>query len=171
MTDIPENCVFRGFMTYRRRMYSISALFEYTDNLCFSHIHGIPTHDVTSFCTLWIYSKFMSFAFYWHTVEWCTLYPFVSHIPIMCVFYIIRVHQFMIYPISACFGYTKNTFHSRFHGIPSNNVPYICTLGIYQSYDTIAWCTPYLHVTQIRIMWPFHIIRPYQVMMRLTSGR
>ena len=65
-------------------------------------------------------------------IPWCTPYLHVLHLPIMCVIPIITAYQPIKYPISARSAYTHNVCCSRFHGIPSNDVPHICTFCIYR---------------------------------------
>ena len=57
---LPIMCVIHIITAYQPMMYSISARFAYTGNVCYPRIHGIPSHDVPHIC-------------------------FVLHIPVMCV--------------------------------------------------------------------------------------
>ena len=84
---IPPMCLICVFTEYHRIMYPISEPFASTGNVCFSHFHGIPTHDVPHFCTFCIYPQCVLFAFSRDTIEWCTPYLHLLHLPVMCFFH------------------------------------------------------------------------------------
>ena len=165
LTHIPATCVFRGFMTYRPRMYPISVLYEYTYNWLLPHIHGIVTSDIPCFCMLTIYSKTVFLAVSWHTVSRCTPNLRILNIPIIRVFHIFMTYSLMIYLVYALEGYNRKRCLPRVHDIPSNDVPHIyifCTYG---------WC--------VRLTWygvprrdvpcfGIHIVPPRRTMFLIT---